>query len=108
MLEFVINLGTGILGLLIYIGWNTRRYIMDGTFNIKTGWDQNWKRGTWVIVMIFLLAIVYMILPEAFNQMSGLDGFSVPETVEKGTFFGISIGLSKYIKLLVKKNRLPE
>lgn len=104
MLEFITNFGIGILGFLIYVVYNTRDYIVSGTFNLKTGWSDNWKRGVWVILMVFLLAVVYRIVPEAFSQLGGLDGFKVPQTVEKGTFFGISIGLSKYIKLLVKKN----
>jgi len=104
MLEFITNFGTGILGFVFYVAWNTRQYITDGSFNIKTGWAENWKRGAWVLVMIFILAIIYKVLPEAFSQIGGLDGFTIPETVEKGTFFGISLGLSKYVKLLVKKN----
>lgn len=104
MLDFITNVGVGLLGFAIYVVYNTRDYIVSGTFSLKTGWLDNWKRGVWVILMVFLLAIVYKIVPEAFTQMSGLSGFEVPKTVEKGTFFGISIGLSKYVKLLVKKN----
>ena len=104
MLDILINFGTGILGLLIYAVYNTRNYLIDNTFDFKKGLKENWKRMAWVFVMILLLSITYKILPEAFNNMSGLNGFEIPETIEKGTFFGIAILLSKYIKLLVKKN----
>jgi len=104
MLEIIVNFGTGLLGLLIYASYNTRSYLMDGTFNFKKGLTENWKRMTWVSVMILLLSITYKVLPEAFNNLAGLDGFQVPKTIEKGTFFGIAILLSKSVKLLVKKN----
>lgn len=104
MLEFITNFGTGILGFAMYLMYTSRDYIVTRTFNIKTMWSNNWKRGLWVILMVMLLAIIYKIVPEAFSQMSGLGGFKVSGAVEKGTFFGLSIGLSKYVKLLVKKN----
>lgn len=104
MLDIIINFGTGFLGLLIYATYNTRSYLIERTFNIKTGWKENWKRGSWVLIMVLLLSITYRILPEVFSQMGGLDGFKVPVTIEKGSFFGIAILLSKSVKLLVKKN----
>lgn len=104
MLELLINFGTGILGLLTYSVYNSRSYIMDNTFSFKKGMKENWKRMLWVVTMILLLVIIYKILPEAFSKMTGLDGFEIPGTVEKGTFFGIAILLSKNVKLLVKKS----
>jgi len=99
----ITNILTGLLGLSFYIVWNAREYIMDGSFSFTKGFKENWKRMTWVMVMIVMLSIIYQVLPEAFTQMSGVDGLTIPNTVEKGTFFGISIALSKYVKLLIKK-----
>lgn len=104
MLEILVNFGTGMLGLLIYAVYNTRNYLIDKTFNLNKALIENYKRMAWVSLMILLLSITYKILPEAFSNMSGLDGFKIPGTVEKGTFFGIAILLSKNVKLLVKKN----
>lgn len=105
MHELISNIGVGTLALLLYIVYNTRDYIVERTFSFKTGWSENWKRMLWVETMIILLAIVYLVVPEAFQNMTGMDGIKVPEIVGKGSFFGISIGLSKYVKVLVKKNK---
>jgi hypothetical protein len=104
MYELISNIGVGTLGLLFYAVYNTRDYIVSGTFDFKKGMKENWKRMAWVETMIILLAIIYLIVPEAFQSMTGMDGLKVPEVVNKGSFFAISIGLAKYVKVLVKKN----
>ncbi len=100
-MEILLNIGIGLLGVIIFIVWNSREYIMTGTFSPRIHIRENWKRWAWAITMLVALTLVIKVdisIAEGVKSFTGLDF-----TNELGSYFTAGSALAAMVKGVVKK-----
>lgn len=101
-MEIVFNIGIGLLGVLFFIAWNSRKFIQDGTFKPLTHFQQNWGRWLWAIIMLILMAVIVGFEPKVSGAIKTFTGLDIAN--ERGAFFTTGLALAGLIKGVVKKN----
>lgn len=101
MAEALLNIGIGILGIVVFIAWNSRTKILSNTFSIKTLVHENWKRWAWSVVMLGLIVLLVTIEPKLSSAIKAFTGLDI--AAEKGAFFSTGLALAGLVKGVVKK-----
>lgn len=101
-MDIIINILIGVVGIIFFIAWNSRQHIKSNSFSLKVHFKQNWKRWSWSVVMLSLIAIIVGFEPKIADAIKTFTGLDI--TNERGAFFSTGLALAGLIKGVVKKN----
>lgn len=100
-MELLFNILIGILGIVFYVGWNSREYLKNNSFSIKTHFNENWKRWIWAVSMLVLMTFVLWVEPKLSEALKTFTGLDIAN--ERGAYFTTGLALAGLIKGVVKK-----
>ena len=91
-MNILINIGFGLIGILLYILLKARKYIYQTTF--KEYLKDNMKNMIHSFLFICVIAVLIEYIPEINNEINDLLGFSIIENNKKSfIIFGITLSL---------------
>ena len=100
-MELLINIGIGILGILLYVAFASRSKIFKPEYTIAGHFKENYRRWGWatsILVMIAVLLHVEPTLEDAIKTFTGLD-LGTTHTA----YFSLAIALSALVRGEVDK-----
>ena len=91
-MNILINIGFGLIGILLYTLLKARKYIHQTTF--KEYLKDNMKNMIHSFLFICMIAVLIEYIPEINNEINDLLGFSIIENNKKSfIIFGITLSL---------------
>ena len=91
-MNILINIGFGLIGILLYTLLKARKYIHQTTF--KEYLKANMKNMIHSFLFICMIAVLIEYIPEINNEINDLLGFSIIENNKKSfIIFGITLSL---------------
>nr|DAK62476.1 MAG TPA: hypothetical protein [Caudoviricetes sp.] len=92
LINVLINIGFGLIGILLYTLLKARKYIYQTTF--KEYLKDNMKNMIHSFLFICMIAVLIEYIPEINNEINDLLGFSIIENNKKSfIIFGITLSL---------------
>ena len=92
LINVLINIGFGLIGILLYTLLKARKYIYQTTF--KEYLKDNMKNMIHSFLFICIIAVLIEYIPEINNEINDLLGFSIIENNKKSfIIFGITLSL---------------
>lgn len=92
LINVLINIGFGLIGILLYTLLKARKYIYQTTF--KEYLKDNMKNIIHSFLFICMIAVLIEYIPEINNEINDLLGFSIIENNKKSfIIFGITLSL---------------
>lgn len=92
LINVLINIGFGLIGILLYTLLKARKYIYQTTF--KEYLKDNMKNMIHSFLFICVIAVLIEYIPEINNEINDLLGFSIIENNKKSfIIFGITLSL---------------
>ena len=92
LINILINIGFGLIGILLYTLLKARKYIYQTTF--KEYLKDNMKNMIHSFLFICVIAVLIQYIPEINNEINDLLGFSIIENNKKSfIIFGITLSL---------------
>ena len=103
VLDILISIGIGVLGILFYTLWRSKRYFLSNetrTFSLSKLIHDNIGAWIWSILIITLTSILTIAIPETADGISTFTGLEL--AANKASFFTFGLGLIALTKQ--KKN----
>ncbi len=92
LINVLINIGFGLIGILLYTLLKARKYIYQTTFEEYL--KDNMKNMIHSFLFICMIAVLIEYIPEINNEINDLLGFSIIENNKKSfIIFGITLSL---------------
>ncbi len=100
-LDFIIKIGLGIAGILLFSAFNAQKSIKEGTFKITIHFKENWKRWLWATFVLTMVALIIEVEPQLAEVIKKSFGLDIGDN--RGAFFITGIALAGLVKGVVNK-----
>ena len=95
MISALINIGFGILGMLLFSVFMSKKHIKQG-WNVKDLWLKSKGYWAWSMIMLTLIVVILHFVPEASEPIKTLTGLDIGVTATSFITLGIGLtGISK-------------